>query len=73
LFEVVAKAIYLLHFSLDRLRARLQFGLFQSCGAVVKMTQLRLQSFSWTWLQLRSFWFSWMWLRLLFVFTHWYV
>jgi len=37
LFEVVAKAVYLLNFTLDRLRARLQFGFFQGCGAVVKI------------------------------------
>jgi len=30
----------------DRLRARLQCGLFQGTGAVVKMTQLRLRSSS---------------------------
>ena len=33
-------------FTLDRLRARLQCGLFQGCGDVVKMTQLRLRSSS---------------------------
>jgi len=44
LFEVAAKAIYLLNFTLDHLRARLQFGVFQGCGAVVKMIQLRLRS-----------------------------
>jgi len=44
--EVVAKAIYLLNFSLDRLCARLHCGLFQGCGAIVKMTQLRLRSVS---------------------------
>jgi len=46
LFDVVAKGIYLLNFTLDRLRARLQCGLFQGCEAVVKMTQLRLRSSS---------------------------
>jgi len=46
LFEVVAKAIYLLNFTLDRLHARRQFGLFQGYEAVVKMTQLRLRSSS---------------------------
>jgi len=46
LSEVVAKAIYLLNFTLDRLRARLQFGVFQGRGAVVKMTQLRIRSSS---------------------------
>jgi len=30
-------------FTLDRLCTRLQFGLFQGCGAVVKMSQLRLR------------------------------
>jgi len=29
-FEVVAKAIYLLNFTQDRLRARLQFGFFRA-------------------------------------------
>ena len=33
-------------FGLDRLCARLQFGLFQGCGVVVKMSQLRLRSSS---------------------------
>ena len=49
-------------FTLDCLSVRLHCGLFQGCGAVVKMTQL--------WL--RSSWFSWLrlHLRLLFVFTH---
>jgi len=45
-FEVVAKAIYLLNFILDRLRAQLQHGLFQGCKAIMKMTQLRLRSSS---------------------------
>jgi len=51
--EVVAKAIHLskflrhlLIFSLDRLCARLQCGLFQGCGAFAKMSKLRLRSFS---------------------------
>jgi len=30
---------------MDRLYARLQYGLFQGCGAVVKMTQLRSSSY----------------------------
>jgi len=46
LFEVVAKAIYLLNFTLDRLRARLQFAFFEGCEAVVKMTQIQLRSSS---------------------------
>jgi len=58
---------FLLNFTLDRLLSRLQFGLFQSCGAVVKMSQLLLRSSSFhehgSRLQLRRSWFSWVWLR----------
>jgi len=46
LLEVVAEAIYLLNFSLDCICARVQGGLFHGCGAVAKMTQLRLWSSS---------------------------
>jgi len=44
LFEVVAEATYLLNFTLDCLRVWRQYGLFQGCEAVVKMTQLQLWS-----------------------------
>jgi len=49
--------IICLIFILDSLRARLQCGLLQGCGAIVTMTQLRLKScfFSWTWRQLQMF------------------
>ena len=46
MLEVVAKAIYLLNFSLDCMCAWVQGGLFQGCRAVVKMTQLRFWSSS---------------------------
>jgi len=44
--EVVTKAIYHLIFTLHGLCSQLQYGLFQGCGAVVKMTQLPLRSSS---------------------------
>jgi len=44
--EVVAKQFVRLIVTLDRLCARMQFGLFQGCEAVVKMTQPRLRSSS---------------------------
>ena len=61
-------------FTLDGQCTRLQLGIFQCCGAVVKMSQLRFRSswFSCVWPRIRSSLFSWLrlQLRLQFVFTH---
>jgi len=43
--EVVVKAIYLLNFYSGSSCAQLQCELFQGCGAVVKMTQIRSSYF----------------------------
>jgi len=70
--EVVAKAIYLLNFYSGSSMWPAPVWIIQGCGAVVKMTQLRLCLhccwFSWVWLWLRCSRFSWLWL--LVVFTH---
>ena len=45
-WRLLLKQFICLIFTLDRLCVRLQCGLFQGCGAVVKMTQLRLRNYS---------------------------
>jgi len=68
--KVVDKAIYLLNFCSGSSMCTVTAWIIQGCGAVVKMTQLRLRScwFSRVWLWLCSSLFSW--LRLPVVFTH---
>jgi len=46
MFKVVAKAIYPLNFYSGSSTCPATVGLFQGCGDVVKMTQLRLRSSS---------------------------
>jgi len=43
-WSLLLKQVICWIFTLDRLCARLQCGLFQGCGAVVKMSQLQLRS-----------------------------
>jgi len=50
--EVVATAIYLLNFYSGLSTCSVTAWIIQGCGAIVKMTQLRLRP--------RSCWFSWM-------------
>jgi len=67
---VVAAAIYLSSFYSGSSMCPVTAWIIQGCGAVIKMTQLRLRSswFSWVWLWLWSFLFSW--LGILVVFAH---
>jgi len=52
--EVVATVIYLLNFYSGSSMCPVPAWIIKGCGAVIKMTQLRL----------RSCWFSWVWLWL---------
>jgi len=57
--EVVATVIYLLNFYSGSSTCPAAAWIIHGCGAVVKMTQLRLRScwLSWVWLRLRSSFF----------------
>jgi len=70
--EVVDTSIYLLNFYSGSSMCPVTAWIIQGCGAVVKITQLRLRLrscwFSWVWLWFRNSLFSW--LRLLVVFIH---